>query len=914
MGSRNPQKEMLKNFGNFETCIEVIENVLQSAKTKSKKLEELRIELKTYYYKFVESYRLYKADVITKDCDTSDAFNGKEEDGTDSFSHNDKWTKTQMTQFLEVTESIEEKIEELDSKEVKTVETKPLEIQVQDNSEHLAAEIKSEKKSLEQSMESFTQEVNALDEISFTIANAMEKFSEKLKHRLDLVRQKSRKVDDTLREEVNDFCNVGTAKLDSILLQICKKVIEPPEPSSSRSGTRSDTVKSTGEKVHLEKSKPPKFKGDMIEFPEFRRKWENIVGKANLPEEAEIERLKENIPAEAKDQLYAVTSKAKAWEILEKRYGDPNLIAKKLKTQLKSIQQEGKSDPERVISLTIKVRTIVVKLEALKMSEALQFDSEFLSAVYCALPTKHQTRWLDFEKSSNHWEDMLKFLDRAYNQANDELALIGTYEADSKKLGNKPPTGKTFGANAQSEEKHVDDEDNLKEKARKRSQEYCGKCPMCSREHTWTRKFGDKWPSDRFLSCRKFSDLAVVARAGQVQKSKGCPRCLSWNHTRDACKMPANSCNNDLAGGVKCKGDHSRLLCGSGNPYCAAANVHSDDEFGEAENAAETVYFLQDIPVTNCEGTARTFWDDGSNRVFIRKGYADEMKLQKKKVRYSLEAVGQDPQSRSGYIYLLDLLDMYGRPHRVWGYSIDKIMISSVPDLSALQSDFPHVPGAAFSPMEVKEVDILIGLNMTAIMPSGGLGVDKVGGVKALRSIFGTGWVVGGQLDNPTAGYVAPSISSQAFTARCAKVFVAPEPGLTPDFWECDQLGVSLPARCDRCRHCLQSGECSDAHAGHTLKEQAELALIKANTRLENGQIWCDYPFIKDPACLPNNRVAAVAVAEKVRKGLKRDNLLHAYDEQVQQILDRKAAVKLSKQEMEEYQGPAQYISHHAVL
>jgi hypothetical protein len=29
----------------------------------------------------------------------------------------------------------------------------------------------------------------------------------------------------------------------------------------------------------------------------------------------------------------------------------------------------------------------------------------------------------------------MKFLERAYNQANDELALLGTYETDSQKLG-----------------------------------------------------------------------------------------------------------------------------------------------------------------------------------------------------------------------------------------------------------------------------------------------------------------------------------------------------------------------------------------------------------------------------------------------------------------------------------------------
>jgi hypothetical protein len=45
--------------------------------------------------------------------------------------------------------------------------------------------------------------------------------------------------------------------------------------------------------------------------------------------------------------------------------GDPKLI---------SMKSEGKSDPARVIFLAIKVRTIVIKLEALNMSGALEHD------------------------------------------------------------------------------------------------------------------------------------------------------------------------------------------------------------------------------------------------------------------------------------------------------------------------------------------------------------------------------------------------------------------------------------------------------------------------------------------------------------------------------------------------------------
>ena len=139
----------------------------------------------------------------------------------------------------------------------------------------------------------------------------MENLSEKLRYRLGLLRLKSRKVDDSLRDDVND----EATNLYSILLQMCKKVMEPPVSESFRTELKSYSNKSTDKKLHLDKSKPPKCRGDIIEFPEFRRKWENIVGRANLPEKAKIDRLEENIPPEAKDLLYSVTVKAKTLEI-----------------------------------------------------------------------------------------------------------------------------------------------------------------------------------------------------------------------------------------------------------------------------------------------------------------------------------------------------------------------------------------------------------------------------------------------------------------------------------------------------------------------------------------------------------------------------------------------------------------------
>lgn len=107
----------------------------------------------------------------------------------------------------------------------------------------------------------------------------------------------------------------------------------------------------------------------------------------------------------------------------------------------------------------------------------------------------------------------------------------------------------------------------------------------------------------------------------------------------------------------------------------------------------------------------------------------------------------------------------------------------------------------------------------------------------------------------------------------------------------------------------MRSGACSERHFQHSVKKQAELDLIKSKTKLINGEIWVEYPFVKNPACLPYNRHCVVRVAEKVEKGLIKDGLHNVYCEQIKQFLDRGVAVKLSQEEMQSWTGPCQYIT-----
>ena len=173
------------------------------------------------------------------------------------------------------------------------------------------------------------------------------------------------------------------------------------------------------ESIHLKKVDPPCFSGLEIDFPDFYRKWNAIVCPANLPAEAEIDRLRDSLPNNVKEMLVGVTTVIKAWDILNKRFGDKELIATKLKAKLKSLKFSEKLDYERVIALVIKVRSLVSRLESMNASEALKYDGEFISAVYFQLPDRQKCKWLEYNKTtySDKWSALVAFLDIAYAQA-----------------------------------------------------------------------------------------------------------------------------------------------------------------------------------------------------------------------------------------------------------------------------------------------------------------------------------------------------------------------------------------------------------------------------------------------------------------------------------------------------------------
>ena len=102
-----------------------------------------------------------------------------------------------------------------------------------------------------------------------------------------------------------------------------------------------------------------------------------------------------------------------------------------------------------------------------------------------------------------------------------------------------------------------------------------------------------------------------------------------------------------------------------------------------------------------------------------------------------------------------------------------------------------------------------------------------------------------------------------------------------------------------------------------TLKEEREYKIIESKLTYKADQKkWeAGYPWIKDPKALPDNKEAAFGTLKATEKRLKQDPVHAAvYQKQIKSMIERGVAHKLTKAEIEDYNGPAFYISHHEVL
>ena len=604
----------------------------------------------------------------------------------------------------------------------------------------------------------------------------------------------------------------------------------------------------------LKKQDPPKFRGDCLDFVEFKRKWQSQVNAHNPPVEYELDLMKKSIPEDGKKKLYGVDSLTTAWIQLEKMYGDRGLICQKLKSRLKNLKPTSSEPHEIVIEIHNEIEYLVKRLNYFNAVNLLYFDNEYLNACYKHLPGIFQHEWdkYDTEGFEYDWIAFMEFMtvnSKAAMKKRARMESLKDLSDDSKaKKGSKVVAAAVDTSKVKSSGK--DDVQSLDDKQKEKYnslKQKSGLCKICKELHT----FQSRWthtplPSDRFLNCPKFKNMSARARGETLQKYSACSRCTSWLHKKDDCKVSPVSCKEHVDGS-ECGKDHSRLVCNSGIPYCTSLAVKAAGNSKSSPNINEglpTLPYLQDLTIESngVRSSARVIWDNGSNRLLLNNKFADENGMVPVPATVVMKTVGGIDSQLDIKIYEFNLIERNGTSRKVWGYGIDTVVEADEPiDPSCIRSLFPHIPSTVFKKLERRRIDILIGLNYNGLFPEGGTGRNCRENLRVMKTRFGsTGWILGGshsklECNNPrlSSGAVeimsadqlhfAPDIVTRDSKAqvenRITALRVITEPMLTPEFWEKDSLSILPPRRCQKCRQCSLKGECSEKHLIHTLEE-----------------------------------------------------------------------------------------------
>lgn len=134
------------------------------------------------------------------------------------------------------------------------------------------------------------------------------------------------------------------------------------------------------------------------------------------------------------------------------------------------------------------------------------------------------------------------------------------------------------------------------------------------------------------------------------------------------------------------------------------------------------------------------------------------------------------------------------------------------------------------------------------------------------------------------------------------------------EWWRWDSIGAACEPKCGACR----CGNCQPGGKEMTLAEERELEIIKEgltyvkeDAHSKSPHWHAKYPWTEDAASLPNNRCGVEATFLRTEKQLMREpEWQTAYSAQIHEMVKRGAAIKLTEDVINHWNGPVWYVSH----
>ena len=635
-----------------------------------------------------------------------------------------------------------------------------------------------------------------------------------------------------------------------------------------------------------------KFSGQRKDWPDFRRYWQELalplIGANDMQRASELKEACKGgtaYPEIENISLGASDAHSLMWKALCDSYDNVVLAVSSAMDDLKGLKCIREGDFRGTVNLIRKVESVYLQLDVLGQVDFV--SNREVSTIVNNLPPLLTREWAEKHLQLSPAIQLRPFRE-LYTFLKAKMPML-KYLSDSKDLSSASSGNTTIPSS--------------------RKSSHAVSVPKDRFSLSSTLNECDLHPGakHKLIVCKKFLAMSVKERKETITSSKRCFRCLSPLHMIGKC--------DQKEGCEKCKrGSHHTLLCFSLPAVTNTNNSSSHPQESHAmpvgnhatQGGGSTLYAIYEVKIPHNKGSAIVFCDDGSEVSFISEDAVKRLKPKPLKTTEIEMVTLSNTKRLSTRLWEVNLTTTSGKKVPVVCYEVPALT-GEVAQLVAdkIAAIFPsYDPHVLTRP--AGKVDILLGADYFSLHPKQELASDG----KNLSVMRGElGLCLQGAHPN-----LVESTDSSSFMGSCVRVitnFVSC-PAHTDSFLQGEELGTLVNPQCGACK----CGKCPLVGHHFSFREEQELRQIRANLKYDSqGEYWVSsYPWIADPSLLPNNYHAVLATLRNTEKRLSLEpSWREKYSSQIQDMADRGVARKLSRSEVESWDGPVYYLSHLAV-
>ena len=693
-----------------------------------------------------------------------------------------------------------------------------------------------------------------------------------------------------------------TRTMKELQLKCAQANIEAGKEIDMRTLISTETKNKTGTAIELklERMKMPTFNGQIRDYPSFKSDFERQVMPSIKSNEAAAYVLKSCLSKEPLEIVKNVDDDIhQMWVRLNDRYGRSSKITDAIMYDIKHLKAVSDNDGKRFTEFVNTIERCYRDLTRIQMGSEIS-NSTIVSMIEEKLPSSIKAMWcLEVSDKNSTVEDrdkfpcLLEFLlkhKRACEYGSNDLRSMKSSSAEKVNSVTINEKAKNDDTRHLSDGKSISNHENEKK-------------PTC-------------WIHPNALhdieSCKHFTSRNPNERMDLVNEYKACWCCLGIGHRKMNC-FKYRECK--VQG---CKRGHHPLLHVEDHDQSAKqshiATNSETDLSPEGSDDINTDEFKQNVASSNCNnqkghcllqlmklsagnenGTINVMWDSGATVSMITFKKTNELELHGVKTKITIVKVGGEKQVVDSRLYEVPIFDAAGEIEYFKAYGIQQI---------SSPIDFVQTHELAkklhVKPEEVSrpdgEIEMLIGMDYAGFHPEKEQACEHL---VLMKNKFG----------RCLSGTHSSTTEKTQMIVQNVQVFHAVVK--IDDFYSNESLGVSCQPKCGNCK----CGECPIGGKQYTLQQERELAMIDRGLELKNGRWTSHYPWKRSPNDLPNNYSQALAMLKSTERRLQK-NAEHAdmYTKQIDDMIERKVARKLSKSEIQEHSGPVFYVSHHEVM